>query len=324
MKNFKGHRFEWNPYRAMAVFFVCMLLIFSMCMTILQIDQPSVVNAGEAFEITMQVEVSKDDDSGNPFFLVVGFLAPRSWSTATNTSVRFESSVGNSSMRLTTNDEIDENTKLPWNTAFLRRFGIGDNYGEVEWVTFIADEAFAAAAGATGTVYITALPGEDNMIVQLAYGISNQTWGLGDDNFDLVFTDCMEVINGKGYPSNLCGPKPRQLVEQATFTMDDLITIVFDAKEGDDFMLGASYVDLCAKAYSGDQVYEICNHEDVAALNYMGDDVWEITFWPRSYFDIPEDQDIDFMEVTFTNDNGNLVVTNIDGSAFIIAPKCFD
>jgi len=227
-------------------------------------------------------------------------------------------------MRLTTSDEIDGNTKLPWNSAFERKFGIGDNYGEVEWITFIADEAFVAADGATGTVYITTKAGEDNMIVQLAYGISNQTWGFSDDNFDLVFTDCMQVIDGVGYPSNLCGPKPRQLVEQATFTMNDLITIVFDAKDGDDFMLGASFIDLCAKAYSGDLVYEICDHEDVAALNYMGDDVWEITLWPRSYFDIPENQDIDFMEVTFTNDKGNLVASNEDGSAFIIAPKCFD
>ena len=293
-------------------------------MTILQIDQPSVVSAGEAFEITMQVDVSKDDDTGDPFFLIVGFLAPRAWNAGVNTTVRFESSVGNSTMRLTTSDEIDGNTKLPWNSAFERKFGIGDNYGEVEWVTFIADEAFVAADGATGTVYITTKAGEDNMIVQLAYGISNQTWGFSDDNFDLVFTDCMQVIDGVGYPSNLCGPKPRQLVEQATFNMDDLITIVFDAKDGDDFMLGASFIDLCAKAYSGDLVYEICDHEDVAALNYMGDDVWEITLWPRSYFDIPENQDIDFMEVTFTNDKGNLVASNEDGSAFIIAPKCFD
>ena len=293
-------------------------------MTILQIDQPSVVSAGEAFEITMQVDVSKDDDTGDPFFLIVGFLAPRAWNAGVNTTVRFESSVGNSTMRLTTSDEIDGNTKLPWNSAFERKFGIGDNYGEVEWVTFIADEAFVAADGATGTVYITTKAGEDNMIVQLAYGISNQTWGFSDDNFDLVFTDCMQVIDGVGYPSNLCGPKPRQLVEQATFTMDDLITIVFDAKDGDDFMLGASFIDLCAKAYSGDLVYEICDNEDVAALNYMGDDVWEITLWPRSYFDIPENQDIDFMEVTFTNDKGNLVASNEDGSAFIIAPKCFD
>ena len=324
MKNFKGYRFEWNPYRAMAAFFVCMLLIFSMCMTILQIDQPSEVSAGEVFEIVMQVDVSKDDDTGDPFFLIVGFLAPRAWNAGGNTTVRFESSVGNSTMRLTTSDEIDGNTKLPWNSAFERKFGIGDNYGEVEWITFIADEAFVAADGATGTVYITTKAGEDNMIVQLAYGISNQTWGFSDDNFDLVFTDCMQVIDGIGYPSNLCGPKPRQLVEQATFNMDDLITIVFDAKDGDDFMLGASFIDLCAKAYSGDLVYEICDNEDVAALNYMGDDVWEITLWPRSYFDIPENQDIDFMEVTFTNDKGNLVVSNEDGSAFIIAPKCFD
>ena len=293
-------------------------------MTILQIDQPSEVGAGEVFEIVMQVDVSKDDDTGDPFFLIVGFLAPRAWNAGVNTTVRFESSVGNSTMRLTTSDEIDGNTKLPWNLAFDRKFGIGDNYGEVEWITFIADEAFVAADGATGTVYITTKAGEDNMIVQLAYGISNQTWGFSDDNFDLVFTDCMQVIDGIGYPSNLCGPKPRQLVEQATFTMDDLITIVFDAKDGDDFMLGASFIDLCAKAYSGDLVYEICDNEDVAALNYMGDDVWEITLWPRSYFDIPENQDIDFMEVTFTNDKGNLVASNEDGSAFIIAPKCFD
>ncbi|MBT5507201.1 MAG: DUF4961 domain-containing protein, partial [Flammeovirgaceae bacterium] len=70
----------------MAVFFVCMLLIFSMCMTILQIDQPSVVSAGEAFEITMQVDVSKDDDTGDPFFLIVGFLAPRAWNAGVNTT----------------------------------------------------------------------------------------------------------------------------------------------------------------------------------------------------------------------------------------------
>ena len=31
---------------------------------------------------------------------------------------------------------------------FERRFGIGDNYGEVEWVTFIADEAFAGGCRA--------------------------------------------------------------------------------------------------------------------------------------------------------------------------------
>ena len=209
MKNFKGYRFEWNPYRAMAVFFICMLLIFSMCMTILQIDQPSEVGAGEVFEIVMQVDVSKDDDTGDPFFLIVGFLAPRAWNAGVNTTVRFESSVGNSTMRLTTSDEIDGNTKLPWNLAFDRKFGIGDNYGEVEWITFIADEAFVAADGATGTVYITTKAGEDNMIVQLAYGISNQTWGFSDDNFDLVFTDCMQVIDGIGYPSNLCGPKPK-------------------------------------------------------------------------------------------------------------------
>ena len=324
MKNVEGYLGRWNPYLILAGFFVCALVFFSMCMTILQIEQPSEVIAGEVFEIVMQVDVSNDDDTGDPFFFIVGFLVPRAWNAVENTTVRFESGVGNSTMRLTTTDEIDGNTKLPWNLAFEKKLGIGENYGEVEWITFIADEAFKAPDGATGTVYIETKAGQDNMIAQLAYGITNQTWGFSDDNYDIVFTDCMQVIDGIGYPTNLCGPKPRKLVEQTTYTMDDLITIIFDAKEGDDFMRGASYIDLCAKAYSGDFVYTICDNEDAAALTYVGDDIWEITIWPRGYFNIPEGQNIDFMEVTFTNDKGNLVVANDDGSAFIIAPKCFD
>ena len=119
MKNVEGHLCRWNPYRILAGFFVCALVFFSMCMTILQIEQPSEVISGEVFEIVMQVDVSNDDDTGDPFLFIVGFLVPRAWNAVENTTVRFESSVGNSTMRLTTNDEIDGNTKLPWTSAFI-------------------------------------------------------------------------------------------------------------------------------------------------------------------------------------------------------------
>ena len=76
-------------------------------MTITQIEQPSQVTAGERFTVTMDVEIKEDDDTGDPFFLTVGLLVPRSWAASESTTVWFESTVGNSTMRPTTPDEID-------------------------------------------------------------------------------------------------------------------------------------------------------------------------------------------------------------------------
>lgn len=318
-----------NPYRLVAFLFVLGLMVFTMCMTILSVDQPTAVDANETFQITVQVDVEDDDqpdndDTGDPYGFVFSILAPRAWAAASITTVRFESTVGNTAMRLVNPDEIDSDTKTPWNEAFLSKFGTGENYGEVEWITFIAEENFSAPTGATGTVFIETTAGPDNLITQMGYGISNDIWGLSDDNFDVFFTDCMTVSNGSGFPQNLCGPRPRQLVEQSTFTLDDLITIVFDASEGDNSLVGASAVYFCATATSGSTAFEICEVSDETKFEFLGNDIWELTIWPRSYFGIPEGDPIDFLQVSFTNASGSIEIRNSDGSQFVIPPKCFD
>ena len=164
--------------------------MFSNCLTIVSNSQPDTAMVGETITLTIDAEIT--DDAGDQ--LVFGFLAPRAWKAAENTTVAFTSSIGNSNMSLMPTEEVDPENKLPWVDQVQDRVGFGQNYGEVEWIMFKADKKIIPPESTdednpvTGTVTIQTRVGNSNMITQLGYFLGDALWGyLNDDNNSTFF-----------------------------------------------------------------------------------------------------------------------------------------
>ena len=103
-----------NPVRRPAIFAVLPLLfLLGGCITIEGVDQPSTAQPGQTITITVQVEIqpSKDNPADRIYF---GFLAPRDWNAAANTTVTFSSDRGNGKMTLVPPDKLAMKGSSGW------------------------------------------------------------------------------------------------------------------------------------------------------------------------------------------------------------------
>lgn len=297
------------------------------CFEITEVRQPEMVSVDETFTIEVDVKLTGPDGE----ILVFGFLAPRAWQVASNTSVEFTSSIGNSTMSLMPADEVDAENMLPWPSQITDREGIGANYGEVEWVVYKADRSIVPPSGTseddpvTGTIFVTTKAGSANLITQLGYFVGEGIWGyLNDGNNSLSYfaEPCIEVTGASGQAQNLCGPAPRQLVELIAYDFNDILTITFDAVEDSTALIGADMVYFCSSAvFDGGQANE-CAMDRGAEMTRVGNDLWSITIWPPAYYGLDEGTEIGEILCTFRDGSGT-VVTDPSGNDFQILAKCF-
>ena len=309
---------------------VVVLILVVSCIEIISINQPDTATVGETITITLDAEVTGKDGST----LVLGFLAPRSWRPLENTTASFESTIGNSSMSLMPADELDPNFNRPWKEQITERVGIGDNYGDVEWVVFKADNDFIPPDNTsednpvTGTITIKTKVGPTNMKAQLGYFLGDALWGYlkdSDNNSTFKFASkCIEIVGAAGSAENLCGPAPRKLVESATFTYDDILTIIFDAQEDSTALIGADKIFYCSAAEHDMGISEVCEYSLKTEMTRTGPDTWRLTLWPRSYYNIPTGSNINGITANFQSENGQTIVVDLNtNSNFQLIPKCF-
>jgi hypothetical protein len=297
------------------------------CFEITEVRQPEMITVDETFTIEVDVELTGKDGE----ILVFGFLAPRAWQVASNTTVEFTSSIGNSTMSLMPADEVDAENKLPWAEQIADREGIGSNYGEVEWVVFKADNNIVPPAStgpddpANGTIFIETKAGPSNMITQLGYFVGEGIWGyLNDGNNSISYfkEPCVEVTGASGQAQNLCGPAPRQLIKLTGFNFNDILTVTFDAVEDSTALIGASNVYFCSTAvHDGGEATE-CSMDRGAEMIKVGEDLWSITIWPPAYYGLEEGVEIGEILCSFRDGSG-IVVQDPSGNDFQILAKCF-
>ncbi|HHP7240434.1 MAG TPA: DUF4961 domain-containing protein [Cyclobacteriaceae bacterium] len=330
MKSFFINHMNKTPWQTLLSFvvLVALAIVLTMCFNITGVDQPSTASAGERISITLDVEVLDDPFNDNPgvggSIFIFGFLVPKSWDAAENTAVSISSTPFSTTLNVLDPDAIEAAfTNSPWVELLETKGGIGENYGEVEWVVFKADEAYNPPADVlplSGIVNIETTVGAENMITQLGYFIGDAEFGPRDINmnFDFFFTPCMEVVNGEGETINLCGEPPAPAtvtVNPGTFVLNDILNLTFDASkgEGDDptVLFGASSVFLCATAHYEGGSMEVCDNRPATEFEFKGDEIWELTIWPPSLFDIPNDKEI--IEITYNlkNSNGTRIVKNL-------------
>jgi len=297
------------------------------CFEITDVSQPETALVEEVITIEVDVELTgKEGDR-----LVFAFLAPRAWSAAKNTTVHFTSSIGGSNMSLMDPEELDPANEIPWAEQIETREGIGQNYGEVEWVVYKADDVVTPPGTvspdnpANGTVFIETKVGASNMTAQLGYFIGEAFWGYledGNNSISYFYDPCIEISGAAGQPQNLCGPAPRSLIELNQYTFEDILTIKFDAQEDSTALIGADQVFFCSTAIFDSGKTEICETSTRTEMISDGDDIWYLTIWGPEYYSVPTGETISEVLCSFRDKDGT-VVKDPSGNDFQILVKCF-
>ncbi len=173
-------------------------LVISACVsTISIVSQDSHVTPGDTAHMVINLQWSAINFDRNDR-QIVGICVPKSWNAAQNTTMTYQSDVGDGTMVLIPDGIVDPATKLPYADAFTKKFGIGPNYiNDMEWVAFWSDVKLSAANQTTvnGRIYINIKTGEDNLNCKPGYAMCEDEDGLSDANsgyYTSLFGDCMQ------------------------------------------------------------------------------------------------------------------------------------
>lgn len=195
--------------RIVKILLMFTFLIFTMCVTITDVAQPSTATVDQQIAIT--VELTMNPDIEDDEFLIFGFLAPLSWNVEGTGVATYTTSLGNGTMSLVPLDELAPNSAggLTWANEMEAELGIGANSGSVKWVVYKSDVELTVVdddVDVTGQIQFSVAVGSDNVITQLGYAVTLSNYGVKVSNayHDVAFTSCMEVSGGANATIDLC------------------------------------------------------------------------------------------------------------------------
>lgn len=325
MKFFKQKRGKlfWTCFA-----FMLILVIAGCSISIDSIVQASSANAGEILPVKLNVTITTNQAQTSKF--IVGFLAPKGWSSGQNTTVTFTSDIttGDQTMSLIPAGTPEpKGSGLDWPTLSRNKLGIGGNLiDDVEWVVFASDAAYTVNGNVTVkvTVDLKTKVGNENMMVKLGYMVANSTDGLsGTDRYSTNFPGCFSVVNGTGDLMDFCNPQ-LAVVDPNKSLDNDIVSISFDGGVTPTALDGANEIYLCATGYTNDnKVIKVCSQQNSSQLFSQGVNRWRIDLWPRQYFHVTDNQTLTKIEYFFTDKTGNIKV-GYGGTAapFVYTFKC--
>ncbi|HOO84993.1 MAG TPA: DUF4961 domain-containing protein, partial [Prolixibacteraceae bacterium] len=119
--------------------------------------------------------------------------------------------------------------------------------------------------------------------------------------------------------------KPIVTISPASFDATDLITITFDATQGNRELMGVDKVYIHSSAVTQNTnnpqtttwSYAVGNwglDDGVGQMTQVADNIWEITLEPRSYYQLPENEHPYWIAAVFRNANGTVKGTTAPGA----------
>jgi hypothetical protein len=286
------------------------------------VTQPDTAVVGTNMPVTVNFKFS-NIYSSNVENLVFGFLVPKGWAAAQNTTITYTSSAGNGNMVLMPSTTLEpQSNGLTWSAAMLKKFGIGGNLvQDMEWVVYQTDKGYQLSNGEniTGQLNISIKVGADknNTLCKLGYVIAESHDGLhdvdgfidGGNTFEYyaeTITPCIQLTGGSGDVVDFCNPQLTSINPPKSLD-NDFITLNFDGTVTPTALLGASSVYLCATAITNDnKMFTVCDQSAKTMLSQTasGSNKYTITLWPRSYFGIADSETITTMTYYLTDVTG--------------------
>lgn len=306
------------------------ILILSQCIGIGGLDQPATGKAGEEVTIVFRPKITPNSAAGveSSVRLVVGFLVPKGWKAAENTTMTYTSNMGNGTMSRVPAGSTPRESSLPWTAAMMDKAGIGGNLiKDMEWVAFWTDQTYDIGGSSPIidiNVTIKTKPGPQNMRVQLGYFTASTTLNINSaSQWAVIFGEPFEVTDGDGPLIDYTSPQ-LATIDPLKNTDNDFLTLTFDGSIIPTSLDDAEEVFLCATGYTTDDTaIEVCTPADKSKMRSVGDKQWQIDLWPRQYFGLSEDQVLQRMEYSFQDITGDsTVVDEGSGMPFVYLFGC--
>ncbi|WP_346238363.1 DUF4961 domain-containing protein [Niabella insulamsoli] len=309
--------FKRKNLRKLLIVAILLGFIVACSTDIVGVEQPSVINAGETLTTMVNCKV---DAAGTNLAktLVVGFLVPKAWNASSTTSVFYTCtalSANNEKMSLMPASERETTTQLPWADALMQdqRYALmGNLINDLEWVVFRSTKTYDVNQSITFEVKVVTTVGEQNMLVNLGYFVGNTSNGLaapGNDKYhDGKFAE-LTVENGTGDLIDFVNPQIA-MMELAKATDNDIQTIFYDGDLLETPLSDKSEIFLCAKAFTtSGQVIDKCGAVSRNAFKATsGIKKYRFDFWPRSFFELSENQTLERMEYFLMDASGTVKV----------------
>lgn len=283
------------------------------------VDQPDTATVGSVVPITVHIDIPTVG-SGGPDYLIFGFLVPKGWKAAENTTITYTSpTLGDGNMTLIPNTTLAKNGGgLNWPDDMKKTFGIGGNLiDDMEWVAYQSDKAFTHnGSEITGTLNIKIKVGADNNNTEckLGYVITDSGNGFTSDGNGTYYSEkvssCFMLTGGTGDLVDFCNPQLTTINPPKSLD-NDYVTLTFDGTVTTTALSGADAVYLCATAYTSDnKTITVCEqtNKTIMTQNPAGSNKYQITFWPRAFFGISDSQTIVKMDYFITDKTGNAKV----------------
>jgi hypothetical protein len=299
------------------------------------VDQPDTAPDGSIVPITVHIDIPTAGNGG-PDYLIFGFLVPKGWKAAENTTITYTSpTLGDGNMTLIPSTTLAKNGGgLNWPDDMKKTFGIGGNLiDDMEWVAYQSDKSFTHnGAEITGDLNIKIKVGVDNnnTTVKLGYVITDSGNGFTSDGNGTYYSEklaqnCFQTTGGTGDVVDFCNPQ-LTTVNPPKSLDNDYITLTFDGNVATTLLSGSGVVYLCATAYTSDgQTITVCEQTDKTKMIQIpdGSNKYQITFWPRALFGTKDTQTITKMEYFITDQTGAIKVGYGNTAApFIYNFKC--
>ena len=224
------------------------------------VDEPASVNAGDTMKVVLHTRYESYGDKLG-LHLVGGFLAPKSWNAAANTTMYFTSTItgGVQPMSLIASTEIPTGSNgLNWSDAVKAKYGFGSNVlNDLEWIVFWSDNTFDIHSNQfpTADITIKVKTGKENLQYKRGYFLSESVDAFNSSQYSswqfiqAFFTNCFSVNNGEGDLVDFCYPQIGA-TEPSNALIDDLITFKYDGDLDESDLKNAGDIYLCAKAFT--------------------------------------------------------------------------
>lgn len=313
---------------------IFVIMIIACCGPIITgIVQPDTAVVGSTVPITVHVNLPTAGNGG-PDYFIFGFLVPKGWNASQNTTITYTSNIGDGNMQLIPSTTLAKNGGgLNWPDYMKKTFGIGGNLiDDMEWVAYQTDKAYPHSGNTiTGDLNIKIKVGVDNnnTLVKLGYVVSDSGNGFTSDNngtyYSVKIMPCFQLTGGSGDLVDFCNPQ-LTTVNPPKSLDNDFVTLTFDGTVTTTALTGAQNVYLCATAYTNDgKAITICDQSDKTKMVQLpaGSNRYQITFWPRSFFGITDNQTITRIEY-FLSDKNNTAKVGYGNTAapFVYTLKC--
>ncbi|WP_207534565.1 DUF4961 domain-containing protein [Desertivirga arenae] len=305
----------------LVLFFAGLVLVVFLAncgLTPLTIEVPSVVNANEVATFILNCGTEPRIANTDPPYtskLIVGFMVPKSWKAAQNTTVELISSEkGNSTLVLIPSAEKEAASGLAWPDAAKKRFGIGPNLlDDFEWLVYRSVPAytFINNEDIKFKVKISSKVGSENSFSRLGFFILSAKENLRPEDTDYTkyaFSNNFSVTNGEGDLVDYVNPQLAK-VEPVKSLDNDFISLNFDAGIIETTLSNTDEIFLEARGFtkSGQQI-AITTKVDKTRLKPLGGKKYRIDIWPRGLLNVPQNETLDRFEYYFTNAAGNAKV----------------